>query len=211
MDATNAKVTVQMIFDIPCVWSYFAYARFERVLGRSRADGGQVEVAFRPYQLDPDATVEGELRVDMLRRAFGADAQRSITEITALATREGLIFHHERAIHANTFEAHRLIAVASAQGLGEAMVERLFRAHHTDQLNCADLDTLKALAAEIGVAWSDDGAAETRARRLCLTRRFGSGGIPVFLFEDRPALVGTPTEASLLAALKKPRDEKAPP
>ncbi|WP_329079579.1 DsbA family oxidoreductase [Streptosporangium sp. NBC_01469] len=196
----DPKVNVQMVFDIPCVWSYFTYARLQRALAHFRSGGGRAELTFRPYQLVPDATVEGRLNVDVLRHAFGDDAEHSIGRIAALASDEGLTFHPERAVHSNTFHAHRLIAVASAQGCGEDMAERLFRAHHTDQLNLADLDTLKTLAAEIGVGWSDEGIARTR-EALESTRRLGVHGIPILQFEDRPALTGTPSEDSLLAAL----------
>ncbi|WP_171074281.1 DsbA family protein [Nonomuraea basaltis] len=157
------STTVQFVFDIPCVWSYFGFTRLRRALARFRADRGQADVVLLPFQLDPGASVEGELKLEVLRRAFGEDALAAVTRITAMAAEEGLRFRHENAIYSNTFEAHRLIAVAARQGLGEEMAERLFRAHHTDELNIADLGTLKALAAETGVQWSDECAEETLA------------------------------------------------
>jgi predicted DsbA family dithiol-disulfide isomerase len=200
-DGDNAQVKLRLVFDIPCVWSYFAYARLQRALTCFRAAGGRAELTFRPYQLAPDATVEGQLKVDVLRRAFGDDAQHSIARIAALAAHEGLTFHPERAVHSNTTQAHRLIAVASDQGRGEDMAERLFRAHHTDQLNLADLPTLKTLAAEIGVGWRDDGIERIR-EELESTRSLGVHGIPIFQFEGRPALIGAPSEDALLTALR---------
>ncbi|WP_433558126.1 DsbA family oxidoreductase [Pseudonocardia xinjiangensis] len=133
--------------------------------------------------------------------AFGDDAQHSIARIATLAAHEGLTFHPERAVHSDTTQAHRLIAVASDQGRGEDMAERLFRAHHTDQLNLADLPTLKTLAAEIGVGWRDDGIERIRDE-LESTRSLGVHGIPIFQFEGRPALIGAPSEDVLLTALR---------
>ncbi|MEU5944304.1 DsbA family protein [Micromonospora sp. NPDC047465] len=63
---------VEFVFDVPCVWSCFAYARFQRAAARIRAGGGEVTVRFRPFQLDPRATADGEPKIDVLRRAFGA-------------------------------------------------------------------------------------------------------------------------------------------
>ncbi|TDB79824.1 DsbA family protein [Micromonospora sp. KC721] len=198
----NITARLQFTFDVPCVWSYFAFARLRRALARFRADGGRAEVVFRPFQLAPDATVAGELKTDVLRRAFGGDIEETVAEITALAAQEGLLFRHHKAIFSNTFEAHRLIALASRQGLGEEMVERLFRAHHTDELNIADVDTLKRLAAEVGVHWSDDDDDETRAE-LDRVRRSGVRGVPVLQFADRPAMTGEQSEQDLFAALAK--------
>jgi predicted DsbA family dithiol-disulfide isomerase len=192
---------VEIVLDVPCVWSYFGFTRFERAAARFRAAGGDLEVAFLPYQLAPGATAEGELKVDVLRRSFGDDVDKAIAGITAKAVEEGLEFHHERAIYSNTFEAHRLIALASAQGLGEPMVERLFRAHHTDELNVGDLGVLQKLAAEVGVEWSEDGAETVRAG-LDRVRRLGIRGIPVFLVGDG-RLHGAQSEEALVEALER--------
>lgn len=201
------STTVQFVFDIPCVWSYFGFTRLQRALARFRADGGRADVVLLPFQLDPGASVAGEPKLEVLRRAFGADAPAAVARITAMAAEEGLRFRHENAIYSNTFEAHRLIAVAARQGLGEEMTERLFRAHHTDELNIADLDTLKALAAETGVRWSDEGAEETRDA-LELVRNSGVRGVPVYRFAGRPALTGAQSEQALLAALTSAAHEQ---
>ncbi|MQY05727.1 DsbA family oxidoreductase [Actinomadura macrotermitis] len=190
---------LDMVLDIPCVWSYFAFARLKRAAARFRAAGGELELAFLPYQLNPDATVEGEPKVEVLRRSFGDDTADAIAGITAKAAEEGLVFRHEGAVMSNTFGAHRLIAVASAQGRGEAMVGRLFRAHHSDGLNVADPAVLRRLAAETGVAWRDGGEAELRAE-LDRVRGLGLRGVPAFLLGGR-LLAGAQSEETLFTVL----------
>ncbi|MGK5553467.1 DsbA family oxidoreductase [Actinomadura kijaniata] len=194
---------IEMVLDVPCVWSYFAFARLQRAAARFRERGGELEVAFLPFQLQPDATVEGEPKVAALRRAFGDATEDAVAGITAKAADEGLTFRHAGAVMSNTFEAHRLIAVASEQGRGEAMVERLFRAHHTDELNVADPAVLRRLAAEAGVVWSDAKAGETRAA-LERVRASGVRGVPVFSVDGR-RLVGARSEEDLLAAFEAAR------
>jgi predicted DsbA family dithiol-disulfide isomerase len=196
----GTHVKVEMVLDIPCVWSYFGFTRLRRARDRVLAQGGQVELAFAPFELIPDATVEGEPKVEVMRRTFGDDVQVAIDGITQFAATQGLEFRHVGAVIAKTTEAHRLIAVASAQGLGEPMVERLFRAHHTDELNVADPATLRRLADEVGVAWSDDGAEALRAR-LDRVRRSGVRGVPVFRFGDGSELFGDQSEDALFEAL----------
>ncbi|MFC9971586.1 DsbA family protein [Spirillospora sp. NPDC127200] len=203
MDEASVRaepVQVEIVLDIPCVWSYFAFARFRRAAARHRARGGEVAVRFPPFQLDPGATAAGEPKLEVLRRAFGDRTDDAVAGITAKAAEEGLVFRHAGAVMSNTFEAHRLIAVAAGQGRAEAMVERLFRAHHTDGLNVADPAVLRRLAAEAGVAWSDGLAAETRAE-LDRVRASGVRGVPVFAVDGRE-LPGAQSEEVLLAALE---------
>jgi predicted DsbA family dithiol-disulfide isomerase len=189
---------VEFVFDVPCVWSYFAYARFQRAAARIRAEGGEVGVRFRPFQLDPRATADGEPKIDVLRRAFGAGADDAVAGIESKAASEGLTFRHRHAVWSDTLPAHRLIAVAARQGRGEAMVERLFRAHHTDELNIADPATLRRLADEVGVAWQD-GDDDVRAE-LARVRAEGVRGVPVFRIAGR-TLNGALSEETLYQAM----------
>ncbi|MEU5944305.1 DsbA family protein [Micromonospora sp. NPDC047465] len=99
----------------------------------------------------------------------------------------------------DTLPAHRLIAVAARQGRGEAMVERLFRAHHTDELNVADPATLRRLAGEVGVAWQDGGDDDVRAA-LARVRAEGVRGVPVFRIAGR-TLNGALSEETLHQAM----------
>lgn len=192
-------MNVEFVFDVPCVWSYFAYARFQRAAARFRAEGGELSVRFRPFQLDPRATVDGEPKIDVLCRAFGAEVDDAIAGIESKAASEGLTFRHRNAVWSNTLAAHRLIAVAAGQGRGEAMVERLFRAHHTDELNIAEPSTLRRLAGEVGVAWQDGGDVRAELARV---RAEGVRGVPVFRFEGR-TLTGALSEETLYRALSE--------
>lgn len=176
---------VELVFDFPCVWSYFAYGRFRRVAPLA-------ELVFRPHLLAPEATVAGEPKVDVLRRTFGADVDEAIVGIESLAVAEGLRFRYRDAVWSNTLAAHRLVAVAAGQGLADPMVERLFRAHHTDGLNIADPGVLDALAAEIGVVDRGQEVLVEPARVRV---------VPVFRFADGRALTGAPSEAELHRAL----------
>ncbi|MFI6387908.1 DsbA family protein [Nonomuraea sp. NPDC050540] len=173
--ADFAPPTVTMTLDLACSWSYLGFNRLRKALERRRAEGARVEVVFRPYQLAPDVR-EVEPLTLVHERAFGPEAARSTERMTRLGAAEGLDYRFDRARFANTFQAHRLIALASAQGRGEEMTERLFRAYFTDGLDLSDLATLKDLAAETGVTWQDGGEDELRARLA----EIEVTGVPVF-------------------------------
>lgn len=191
----------EFTLDIPCVWSYFTFTRFERAAARFRAEEGELDVVFQPYQLTPEATVAGEPKLEVLRRSFGGEVHDAVARIESLAADEGLLFRHTNAVFSNSFDAHRLISVAASQGRAEPMVERLFRAHHTDELNIADEPTLRRLATEVGVTWPEGGAERVRAE---LRRVLAAGvrGVPVVRFGDQPALHGAQSEHSLYTAMR---------
>lgn len=191
---------VEITLDVMCAASYLAYARFQRAAARFRAAGGDLEVRFVPFQLAPDASSEGEPIREVHRRVFGPDADRETDRFARVAARDGLVLDYDRVLLTNTFEAHRLIALAAEVGLAEATVERLFRAYFTDGENLGDTGTLQRLAAEVGVPWSEDGAEATRAA-LAAAARDGVRSIPVFALPGGVVLRGSRTEAEFDAAL----------
>ncbi|MFF5209322.1 DsbA family protein, partial [Streptosporangium sp. NPDC000396] len=167
--------------------SYLGWNRLRRALARLRAEGGEAEVVFHPFQIAPDAPsdpAQAEPLEEVHKRVFGPSVGESTARMTALAAREGTVYDYGKALFANTFEAHRLITVAAAQGRAETMVDRLFRAYFADGLNLADSDTLRKLVAEVGVAWTDGGVEETRAE-LEQVRMSGIRGVPIFKINGR--------------------------
>ncbi|WP_188187342.1 DsbA family oxidoreductase [Nonomuraea sp. SYSU D8015] len=191
---------VEIFSDVACPWCYIGHVRFARAAERFRAKGGTIEVTMRPYQLNPDAPAEGEPLISYLERKFGPDARQMVQRVTGIAAADGLEMHQDRAVSANTFEAHRLIEVATLQGLGGEMAERLFRAYFSEGLNVADADVLAKLAAEVGVRDSGEGAEEVR-EQLGRARALGITGVPLFLFEGQYAVSGAQPEDTFAAAI----------
>ena len=62
------------------------------------------------------------------------DIAPGLRKIEREAARDGLVFHYDRAIAANTFNAHRLVKYAAAHGVPD-MLDRLFEAHFRDGLD----------------------------------------------------------------------------
>ncbi|MGP4087159.1 DsbA family oxidoreductase [Streptomyces sp. KR55] len=200
---TSTSVRVEIVLDLTCVHSYIGFTRFERVADRHRAAGGEVDVVFRPFQVSPDAPPQGRPLSEVHLGFFGsAEAAAQATEsMAAVGAKDGLELNFGRAVHVNTFEAHRLLAAAARQGLGEPMAERIFRAYLTDGLNIGDRAVLDSLATEIGVRPSADGAEELRAE---LARVLASGvrGVPVFTFGGGVVLTGAQPEETFRRAFE---------
>jgi predicted DsbA family dithiol-disulfide isomerase len=194
-------VKVEIFSDVVCPWCYIGHARFAKAV---QVYGGDVEVAYRPFQLEPDAVSDGGPLRPWLERKFGGPEQATqiIGRVTRVAAQDGLELRFDRAVHANTFEAHRLIWLGERAGRGAETADRLFRAHFHDGLDVGDTETLAKLAAELGVQDSGEGAAEVR-QDLSKARDLGISGVPLFLFEGQFAVSGAQPVETLVAALRE--------
>src|SRR5215207_5970885 len=106
----DGGVLVEIYSDVVCPWCYIGKRRFEKALaGFDRAD--EVKVVWKPYQLDPTAPpTPTPVREAYARKFGGPDAASQIIDrVTAAAAGEGLEFLLDRALRANTFDAHRLM------------------------------------------------------------------------------------------------------
>jgi predicted DsbA family dithiol-disulfide isomerase len=191
---------VEIWSDVICPWCYIGKRRFERALADfEHAD--DVEVMWRSYELDPRAPRrrDGDPAVRIARK-YGLSLDQALAaqaRITRLAAEEGLEYQLDRAAGGNTFDAHRLIHFAQERGLGDAMEERLLRAHLVEASPIGEPTTLTALAGDVGID-PDEAAAllagdafadavradEQRAVELEVT------GVPFFLFDGRMPIGG---------------------
>ncbi|MBB5082913.1 DsbA family oxidoreductase [Nonomuraea endophytica] len=193
---------VEIFSDVVCPWCYIGHTRFARAAEAYRAKGGTVEITMRPFQLNPDAPAEGEPLLAALERKFGPDIAQMTSQVTGVAEQEGLELRFEHAVSSNTAQAHRLIQVATAQGRGEEMAQRLFQAHFTDGLDVGDTEVLAKLAAEAGVTDDGEGSAEVD-EQLARARQLGISGVPLFLFEGQFAVSGAQPYETFVAALEE--------
>ncbi|KNB54046.1 DsbA family oxidoreductase [Streptomyces caatingaensis] len=194
---------VRIVLDIACAWSALGWTRFEHAVERFRAEGGEADVEFLPFQVAPDAPAEGEPLSAVHRRVFGPTVEAKTARMAALAARSGLEMNFDAAVFANTLDAHRLLARAVAQGQGERTVGRLFRAYFTEGLNVADPAVLERIARESGVAPGALPGPDPVAAGQRIVRELGVTSVPVFLFDGGPTLVGAQSEEDLLAALRE--------
>jgi predicted DsbA family dithiol-disulfide isomerase len=194
-------VKVEIFSDVVCPWCYIGHHRLRQAVD---AFDGDVEVVHRPFQLDPDGVSSGEPLLRALEHKFGgADRVAQMTgHVTGVAAQDGLELRFDRAVAANTLEAHRLIWLAGRAGRDGDMADRLFRAHFTDGLDVGDPATLAKLAAETGVEDTGEGTEQVRAD-LARARALGVRAVPLFLFEEKFAVSGAQPVETLVAALRE--------
>ncbi|MFI7535666.1 DsbA family protein [Streptosporangium sp. NPDC049376] len=198
---------VEIYSDVVCPWCYIGHTRFARAVERYRATGGEVEIGLRPFQLAPDAESTGSPLLTWAAAKFGGQerARQMFAHVTQVAAQDGLEMRFDRAVHANTLDAHRLIQIADEQGRGEEALYRLFAAHFTDGLDVGSREVLATIATDLDVKADLDGPGGTEQVRqeLSRARSLGVSSVPLFLFEGQFAVSGAQPEDTLLAALEE--------
>src|SRR5690606_25816142 len=149
------KVNVDIWSDIMCPFCYIGKRRFDDALSQFEHKE-EVKVTWHSFQLDPSIKPQpGKSAVDYLAERKGQSREWSMhmhENVTQMAKEAGLTYNFDKAVVANSFDAHRLIHLAQENGLGDAAEERLFTAYFTEGKDIADPLTLVELGKEIGLA-----------------------------------------------------------
>lgn len=214
-EPARPRVTVDVWSDVVCPWCYIGKRRFERAL--AELDGElDVEVRFRPYQLDPTASPGKSQPVfDAYARKFGGpeQARAIIDRVTRTAAADGIEFRMDRALRANTLLAHRLLWWAEQPGSPVAqsdLKERLLQAYFVDGSDVGDPDTLADLVGELGAdrddvlvfLESDAGLAAVRAD-LASAADQGITAVPTFVVDGRWAIPGAQDPETFVNVLRR--------
>jgi len=214
------SLTVEIWSDVVCPWCYIGKRRFETAVSQLR-DEVDLHVVYRPYQLDPTASPgTSQPVIEAYAKKFGGHerATEIMDHVTGIAAGEGLEFHMDKALRANTLLAHRLLFLAEGSGHQYELKERLLKAYFVDGLDIGDPDVLSDCAAEIGMGRdavrafldSDDGVAEVTAM-LRTAAEAEITAVPTFVFDGRwsvPGAQDAETFVNVIRRLLQKRDEE---
>jgi predicted DsbA family dithiol-disulfide isomerase len=204
-------VHVEIWSDIACPWCYVGKRRFERALA-DFPHRDEVRVTWRSFELDPSAPLERPgTRDEQLAGKYGMSLEQARAmhaQMTEMAAADGIGFRFDIARSGSTFDAHRLVHLAAAHALGDAMKERLMRAYQGEGELVGDRDTLRRLALEVGVPEDavdellagDAYAADVRADEQTAAQ-LGINAVPFFVVDRALAVSGAqpvPVFAELL-------------
>lgn len=185
--------------DVVCPWCYVGKRRFEAAVA---AWGGQVEVVYRPFQLDPTAPPGAtQPVVDAYAKKFGGPerAAQIIAHLTQVAAESGLDLRLDRAQRANTLLAHRALWMAEHDPAADqaALKEQLLAAYFTEGRDIGDPDVVADCAGRAGMDAealrtaldTDAGVAEV-AEQLATAASHGITAVPTYVFDGRWAVPG---------------------
>jgi predicted DsbA family dithiol-disulfide isomerase len=213
MNKQDVKVHIDIYSDIVCPWCYVGKRRLERAL---TSLGGDAQVTWRPFQLNPTMSSDGMDRTAYLKAKFGSlEAFGQMEEqLLAAGADEQIPFAFGKIQRTpNTFAAHRLVWYAAQQGKQDKVVEALFRAYFLNGENIGDLKTLAHVAGEAGLdrteiekyLASDKGVIEVKAEEA-VGRRLGIRGVPYFVFNGSISISGAQPPDIIVSAIQQAKE-----
>ncbi|HJT74506.1 MAG TPA: DsbA family oxidoreductase, partial [Chitinophaga sp.] len=141
-------------------------------------------------------------------------AEEMNRQVSASAAQLGLTYNLDKAVVANSFDAHRLIQYAKQHQLGGEAEERLFRAYFTEGKDMSDHATLAELAKEIGLEeepvrqmLADNQFATEVRKDIDEAEALGIRGVPFFVFDRKYGVSGAQPSEAFLQALTKSVEE----
>jgi len=211
----DSKVTeslsIDVWSDVVCPFCYLGSRQLLAALERFEHREAVV-VRHRAFELDARAALSYDLPLALLvARKYQMPVERAHAlheRLEGEARSLGMEWSIERARPTNTFDAHRVIAAASAQGLGARVSERLFRAYFCEGALLSDRATLNELADEVGVRgverlWEgDDFRADVR-RDEEEALELGITGVPSLLVDAKFMVVGAQGADQILSVLER--------
>lgn len=227
----NRPLKIDFVSDVVCPWCAVGLGGLSTALERLKADGITAEIAFRPFELNPQMAPEGETITEHVGRKYGSTPEQSAQNRAMITERAALVGFEMNMGEAsriwNTFDAHRLIHWAGTEpGAGgpeagglEAqarMKTALLKTHFTDNQPLNDPEALVAAAVAAGLDGDQARAVLTEGRfadavradeRLWIGR--GINSVPAVVVEDKWLISGGQPAAVFEEALRKMAAETA--
>lgn len=206
-------VTIEMVSDIVCPWCWLGKRRIEAAI--AKVPELDVELVFRPYELDPDIPAEGTPYKSYMKGKFRSPAASERMKQMSAALKEygeaeDIPYEFDNIEHRpNSLNAHRVVRWAQGQGLGAKAKEVLFHAFFTEGKNVGDPDVLIDLSEKIGLnrdvveklihSDADGGAVR---EEINVFRQMGVTGVPTYIANREVAIQGAQDVDQLVKFLK---------
>ena len=211
------KLKVQIWSDIMCPFCYIGKRRIEEALSLFEHKDA-VEIEWKSFELDATFIASaGDSLVEHLAEKYRKDndwAQNMLDNMTQNAKSAGLDFHFEKAVLANSHNAHRLLHLAKKYHLANELEELLFKAYLTEGKDSNNLNTLSEIGIALGleteavdqVLHSDEFSKEVK-QDIQEANTIGVQGVPFFVFDNKYAISGAQPATAFLQTLEKVWEE----
>lgn len=196
-----------------CPFCYIGKRKFETALEQF-PQKDKIEIEWKSFQLNPAMkTQPGRSINDYISEIKGWSpeyAQEMNNHVSGMAAEVGLEYNMDKAVVANSFDAHRFVQFAKIKGKGDQAEEQLFKAYFTDGKNTADHEVLVDLGVEIGLD-ADELKAVLKSSQfteqvrhdIYEAQQVGARGVPFFVMDRKYAVSGAQHPETFLGALEK--------
>jgi predicted DsbA family dithiol-disulfide isomerase len=208
---------VEIWSDVMCPFCYIGKRKFENALAQFPYKNN-IEVVWKSFQLDPTTVTNPSINtIEHLAHKKGwslQQAQETSAQVTNIAKQVGLEFNFDKAVVANSFDAHRLSHLAKKHGKQNDLEEKLFKAYFTDGKNTADYSTLLQIGLELGIdeqeikhVLNSNAYANEVEADIIEAQQIGVRGVPFFVLDRKYAISGAQESETFLNALIKAYQE----
>ena len=191
-------IRIDIVSDVVCPWCAVGYGQLRLALEETET---VAEIAWRPFELNPDMPPEGQDLDEHIAQKYGSSAEDSAkarARLTETGAALGFTFNYADGMRmVNTFQAHQLIHWAGTHGSAHRMKMALLAAYFTHRRDVSDPAVLAEMAGEIGLdtAEAADALAEARfAEAVRTEQQFwvsrGIHAVPTMVFQNRYAATG---------------------
>ncbi|MFC5628876.1 DsbA family oxidoreductase [Aliibacillus thermotolerans] len=204
---------IEVWSDIVCPFCYIGKRRLDQALEKWE-NKEEVEVEFKSFQLDPNATrgERGSIHQQLATKYNMpvAQAKGMNSQVAEQAKQVGLDYDFDQVIPANTAASHQLSQYAKTEGKMVEVMELLMKAYFIEGKDVSDTDTLVEIGKEAGLdpkkvrkALESDAYKSDVVRDQQDGSTIGVQGVPFFLFNRKFAVSGAQPEEAFLQALDK--------
>lgn len=213
----GGPMRIDIVSDVVCPWCIVGYRQLEQALENS---GIAAEIAWHPFELNPQMREEGENLREHLMGKYGISAEdsaRARNRLASIGEELGFTFRYGEDMRmVNTFRAHQLLHWAETLGRQHDLKLALFAAYFTENRDVSDPQVLVDVAAGIGLDGEEaaavlaDGryAQAVRAAQSVWLER-GVSGVPAMILDGRYMVPGAQGVETYQAILQRLRDRPA--
>eukprot|EP00878_Enallax_costatus_P003322 GHUV01003529.1.p1 GENE.GHUV01003529.1~~GHUV01003529.1.p1 ORF type:complete len:271 (+),score=46.59 GHUV01003529.1:206-1018(+) len=217
--ATKPSIQIEVMSDTVCPWCYIGKRRLEKAM-KQFSDKADFKVHWLPFQLNPDAPLEGVNKIQSYNDKFGpARVAQMVPAMERTFASEGLQYSMG-GLTGNTRNSHRLLAWAAAEhGLQKqnALAEYLFSGYFTKEQYINDRDFLLSAVEAVGLP-RDAAAniidnADSVGEKLVqqeLGKYSGITGVPHFVINGRMHLGGAQPPEVIAEVFEEVLQQQAP-
>ncbi|MDR6640260.1 putative DsbA family dithiol-disulfide isomerase [Paenarthrobacter nitroguajacolicus] len=214
------SMKIEIWSDVACPWCYIGKRRFETALAQF-PHRDSVDIEWKSYQLDPSVPEHYDgTELDYLSKRKGMapeQVKQMFGHVTETAKGEGLDYHFDKVVVANSFTAHRLIHLAATHGRQDAAKEQLLSDHFEHGKDIGNHEYLTELGArlelpadEVAELFTSDRYTDEVNQDINEARAIGVTGVPFFVIDRKYGISGAQPAELFSQALNQAWQEANP-
>jgi len=208
---------IEIWSDIMCPFCYIGKRRFEEALATFEGKN-DVEIEWKSFLLSPELKTDPTKNIHEYlaeHKNISLEEAKGMNDyVTNMAAQAGLTYNFDKAIPANSFNAHRFLHFAKKYDKQNEAEERLFKAYFTEGKNIDDAQTLLLLSIEMGLdankladAMNNGEFTNDVIADINEAQQLGVRGVPFFVFNRKYAVSGAQESEAFTQTLEKAFEE----